>query len=768
LSGFRKRFARAPLGLKLRFALQKGSGYLLRMDILGQSALFVGLISFALGFSVLARNVKNKLFIAFAVLTSIIAAWAICFFLEKLWPGGTFYRWHLFFGLWLGPGALAFIRYMFRAPDRFPDRFNDRLSRRLLDFSVLLALVLTVVLVMHLEWLPGAMPAMVFMPVVVVIQMAQLMWIDRRLRRDLKRLPRLEAVGFFRRNLIYLGALSALLFSTMDHVPALGTALPSFGNFLLAAYLFFVSQAISQQRLLNFGALLSRMLVLTVVALTLAGVYSILVAWIQNSPGLFFLNSFIASFLILTLLEPLRKVVRYFTQRLLTQKHLRLEQTMREASLRLTGITDPSALFQNILLTAEQVIQPQFAALFLLRRDGTKYRRVRITGTEPLVGEGRPMPLRELLADHPLLETCVELHRKGELPVLFDQMIESEIDRSASRLQRERLTSQIQGLKALGCNLLIPMFDSGHVLGFVTLLANDPPESWGGNWGLLPVVYPYFEQAAQTLRSLAVFVRQREKERLAALGEMAAGLAHEIRNPLGAIKGAAQFLDPGPETSGLSPAGAGGATAGPERPDRHFLKIIVEEVDRLNRVVTQFLDYSKPFSPELQPVELTGLVAKTVETMRAALATQPLPPGAVAPALSFTGQIPAGRSIRVQGAPEQLQQVMINLIQNAAKALALKQPAPPHPSIRVSVELEGDVGPNRHADAIVSVEDNGTGIKKENLEKLFIPFFTTSPSGTGLGLSISQKIIEAHRGRIDVSTEEGRFTRFSVILPAIE
>jgi len=82
--------------------------------------------------------------------------------------------------------------------------------------------------------------------------------------------------------------------------------------------------------------------------------------------------------------------------------------------------------------------------------------------------------------------------------------------------------------------------------------------------------------------------------------------------------------------------------------------------------------------------------------------------------------------------------------------------------IRVSVDIEGK---GKSSEAVITVEDNGVGIKKENLEKLFIPFFTTSPSGTGLGLSISQKIIEAHRGRIEVSTEEGRFTRFSVILP---
>ena len=115
-------------------------------------------------------------------------------------------------------------------------------------------------------------------------------------------------------------------------------------------------------------------------------------------------------------------------------------------------------------------------------------------------------------------------------------------------------------------------------------------------------------------------------------------------------------------------------------------------------------------------------------------------------------------------APEQIQQVLINLIQNSIKAVLSKaeRQSSFQGSIKVTVDVEG-VG--AQAEAVVSVEDNGHGIKKENLEKLFIPFFTTSPSGTGLGLSISQKIIESHRGRIEVATEEGRFTRFSVILP---
>lgn len=692
------------------------------MDILGQTSLLVAVTSFALGLSVLARNVRNKLFLAFAVLTSLVAGWALFFFLEKIWGGGGFYQWHLFLNLWITPAALHFIRMMIR--------IQDRMSRRLQDLAMLLALVLSITLLFPFGSLGAwARQLTYFLPVFIVLQILELMWIDRRLRRGLKRIPKLPTVGLGRRNLIYLGGLLVLCTCVMDHVPGIGTIIPSIGNLALTIYLFFISQAISQQRLLNFGALVSRFLVLLAVALTLTGIYWILFAWIQNNPALFFLNSFIVSFLLLMLLEPIRSMVTYLTQRLLTQKHLRLQQTLREAQRKLAGILDPPSLFHTILITTEQTLQPQWAALYAQGIDGTRFRRVLTVGES----SGPEPVLRQILVNHPLLQQCEKQHTRGELPILLDQILENEIDRSASRTQRESLSALIQGLKALGSNLLIPLFDSGKILGFVTLHAPTPPEPWGNNWGLLPVVYPYFEQAAQSMRNMGVYARQREKERLAALGEMAAGLAHEIRNPLGAIKGAAQYLDPSSE-----------------RPESKFLRVIVEETDRLNRVVTQFLDYSKPPTVDLKTVDLGLLVEKTLDLMRPSLD----------PFLELRFESPKVL-VNVLASAEQIRQVLINLLQNSVKALEGRGER----WIRVAIESdtrlpEGEVS--------LIVEDSGAGIKKENLDKLFIPFFTTSPSGTGLGLSISQKIIEAHRGRIEVATEEGRFTRFTVILPKTE
>ncbi len=685
-----------------------------RMDFLGQSALIMGLTSFALGASLLARNVRNKLFITFAVLTTLVAGWAVAFFLEKVWPYGTFYRLHLLFNIWLAPGALVFIRQLVR--------IGDRSSRILQDLSIVIAIGMTIALGLQMEQIDWVLQCIYFAPVFVLLQILQLMWIDMRLRKGgVTRASKRPVVGLGRRNLIYVGGLLALATSVMDHVPFMGPVIPALGNVLLAVYLFFLSQAISQQRLLNLAALFSRFLVLLAVAFTLTIIYSMLVGWIENSPVLFFFNSFIASFLILTLLDPLRALVRYFTERLLTPQHRRLRQVLVEGQRNLAGIVDMASLFQEIILTTERTLQPDWIGLYVLRADGTKYRRMRENHPADI-----PTPV-ELLATHPLLEHCRRLRRKNELPILLDQMLESEMDRSASRVQRDQLASLISGLRALGANLLIPIFDDNQILAFVAILAPAPPDPWGSNWGLLPIIFPYYEAAAQSMRSMEVYVKSREKERLATLGEMAAGLAHEIRNPLGAIKGAAQFLDPTTD-----------------RPESKFLKVIVEETDRLNRVVSQFLEYSKPPKTDLKPMEISPLVERIVESAR---------PG-VGPSVTLEF-IPSAVPFRVRISPEQIHQVLLNLIQNSLRALDKRK----DPRIRVFIEPEGA------AEVAIVVEDNGMGIRRENLEKLFIPFFTTSPSGTGLGLSISQKIIEAHGGRIEVSTEEGRFSRFSVILP---
>lgn len=696
------------------------------MDLLAQTSLLLGIASFAFGASVLARNTRNKLFISFACLGGLISVWALSFFFSRVLEEhhSFYYTIHLFANIWLGPLGLYMIREMLR--------IRGHVSRTLFRVSFIGAIVLSGALMVGLEQLIPVLILMYFAPFTIVIQTVHLMSVDVGMKRGLKILPKRPTVGITtgKRILIYLGGLLVLATSVLDHIPFVWDWVPSFGNIALTIYLFFISQAITQQRFLNVNALFSRVLVLLTLAFTLTVIYSLFLFWMEQSPAAFFLYSFVISFLLVVLLDPIRTGVNFLTQRLLTQQHRRLTQLLREAQAKLSSVLSPAALYEAILLLCRQMIQPDYAALYVLESDGTKFLRVQDEGESTI-------ETREILADHLLIAYGFQLRQRGELPVILDQALESELERLASRSLREKILAIRQALKALDANLFMPFFDAGKVLGFVVMRTPGPPEPWGNSWGFLQTLYPYFEQAGQVMRNMEIFVRQREKERLAALGEMAAGLAHEIRNPLGAIKGAAQFLDPSAD-----------------RPESKFLKVIVEEVDRLNRVVTQFLDYSKPHAAEHERMDVSRAVAKTMDALMPILESKHIETKIIQPS----------EEAWITGASVQIQQIVMNLVQNGIKAVQDEE-GNIKPDARLSVEVKVDQDFMNRKRVLILVEDNGRGIAKQNIHKIFIPFFTTSPSGSGLGLSICQKLAEAHHGRIEVQSEPGRMTRFSVILP---
>jgi signal transduction histidine kinase len=702
------------------------------MDLLGQSALVLAVTAFSLAVTTLSRNLRNKLGLAFSALCAVVWGWSFFFFLEKIFGAGTFYRFHLTFNLLLAPVALFFIRVF--------TRVDTTLSRVLMRGSLVYGLAVTGAV--WSKWWNHNLPLNLayWAPAFIALETAHLMYRDVLLRRgQFKGTNRPFTVGIQRRWLIFAGAFFILASCYMDHFPRLGDVLPSLGNVFLCIYLFFIGEAVSQQRLLNVTGLINRILVLVFLSLCLTVIYTLLVAWIQNAPGLFIMNTFLASFIILMLIDPIRKLANLGVMQLFYRQQLKMERVVDDYQMQLTGVLEPVGLAQLSLNLLEATLKVESASVFVLRSDGTKFRRIR-----GLRDEG--LDTREILAAHPMAEFVLRLKRRGETPVLLDTYLDNEIDRSVTTLTRQNYEMILLGLKGLQANVLLPFIADQTVLGFVALKSNMPPEPWGANWGILSVIYPFFHQGARVLKNMDIYVRLREKDRLAALGEMSAGLAHEIRNPLAAIKGAAQLL--------------GGNTKLATSP---FTTVIVDEVNRLNKVVTQFLEYARSAPPEMVDFKAGTLIEKTLQLFLTT-PTEGVRMAAVAPA----GGLASLPAIRVS--PEQIQQVLVNLIQNAVVAVINrrkkekdegKEPAPG------LVEVGGRVEVNSRgrSELMIFVEDNGVGIARENIEKIFIPFYTTTPSGTGLGLPICSRIMEAHGGRIDVVAEEGRFARFTLYFP---
>lgn len=235
-----------------------------------------------------------------------------------------------------------------------------------------------------------------------------------------------------------------------------------------------------------------------------------------------------------------------------------------------------------------------------------------------------------------------------------------------------------------------------------------------------------FEDITREIKMENEFRRMGE---LAAIGQLAASIAHELRNPLSSIKGAAQYLS---------------NEYANEEAIVEFLGIIVDEVNGLNKLTTEFLDYGRPMQLELKPVSLNAVVNKTLQLMNVHLKNNNVGVDA-----HLDESIP-----QIQADEGKLDQVLRNIIINSLQAM----PEGGLLTVKTGRAPEGG--------AYVSVADDGTGISADKLERIFVPFFTTKTKGTGLGLSVVHKIIDNHGGTVEVTSETDRGSTFTIVLPA--
>ena len=226
--------------------------------------------------------------------------------------------------------------------------------------------------------------------------------------------------------------------------------------------------------------------------------------------------------------------------------------------------------------------------------------------------------------------------------------------------------------------------------------------------------------------------KQMEKaEHLASLGEIAAGLAHEIKNPIAGMKGALEIIHNKTDDSDTN---------------KEVFKEVLIQIDKIDQIIQDLLRYAKPKELNIREVPFEECVDHAVK-----LAQMQVKNKNIQFHVSSTE-----KSIYACLDADKIQEVLLNLILNGVAAI------PEKGTITINITVQNN------KDLLISISDNGTGIKKEFLSQIFQPFFTTKSQGTGLGLSICQKAIAAHSGTLEVESEEGKGTTFTILLPVVE
>jgi two-component system sensor histidine kinase HydH len=480
----------------------------------------------------------------------------------------------------------------------------------------------------------------------------------------LLRLRRAAAVERLQIKYLFAGGVLATSLGLTDYLASRYPAVPRLGATAILLYLCLLAGAMGRHGLFSTGLAFGRWVLILVVAFGFAALSQAVESFAPSGLLARCLTPLLAAVLAVALYDPLRESLRVYRSRARSGFE-ELAEEIAAVGRRLLFLPEPER-WREVLLSGLGAIPGVERADYL-----------------PVSSAAPSPPPPELKAA--LLDGSSPAPWKalGLEPILFPG-----------------------GAAGSPFNLVVPVEDGERIHGLVALrlkrahLALEP-----AHLDLLSLLGTQAGLICQGVERLRWMKRQEE---LALLAEMAAGAAHEIRNPLGAIRGAVDLLT--------------------ERPDDRagrFLGIIREEVGRLDRFLGDFLSYGKPGRLEVEPVDLAALAREAAEVLAL---------GRTGPAVTVTG----AASALIRADRGRLKQLLLNLLLNAAEA------AGPEGRIEVRVEEETQ-------GASARVRDTGPGIPPEVIPRLFRPFFTTRPEGTGLGLAICARIADLHGGRVSAA-----------------
>jgi two-component system sensor histidine kinase HydH len=549
---------------------------------------------------------------------------------------------------------------------------------------------------------------------------------------------------------LFLVGVLATTFTLADFVSFLGGAfrhLPPIGAVFSIVFLFVLAESLTRPRLADLYEMAGRLLVATALAFCLAGIFYLFVTYVGRFNT--YLNAVLAAIIFLVLFEPLQTEVETRIHQFFFRERYDLETAVAALRRRLGHVLEVDEMVETLLDGLERSRRVTSTAIYLVDQEGDGFD---IAGS---VGATAPKRVESLSA-RPLLDKL-----KDVPSISLEEVAREKKEDESPLLIAAAALGPLQG-----CVLLRVKVDEDKLVGLICVADDRVRDAFTPEE--ITLLETVASQIGVALANTRIYSRMKERDRLATLGALAAGLAHEVKNPLGAIKGAAQLLE---ELDGAPPG---------DPSTREFIGIILEEVDRLDRVVGSFLDYARPTAGNPVPLDINAAVRRTIQILSSQLADQ-----VVDLRLELNDPI-----ARAHIDPEQFRQVLINLVQNAiqamdgegrvtvstaqrriARATWATAPLSARGATLHGEDVKEVTGPIRRnqPDEIevveVSVRDTGPGISQKVLKNLFIPFFTTKERGTGLGLAISQSLVQNAGGTIDVQTQSGAGTTFTILLP---
>ena len=695
------------------------------------AGLFNFITSAALAIVVFFRNPKSRTNQIFSLLAFTVAGWSLSYFLWMRAENGRvaeiYLRTLMVFVVFIPTAFTHFILNLLKKED-FAKRINfiNYLISTLLGLTAYTSLFASDIgpFLVFPYWLK---PRILFFFHTIHF-FANIIYSHALMLRTLK-----SDSGILRNQVLYvfIGSAIGYIAGAINYLTWYRIPIPPFLNPLVSVYVACISYAIVKYRLMDIHVVITRTTVFMVVYALVLGMPLVgALAWQTRLEGLLGAKWWVWLWVVVALLATAAHYANLYLQgkaeRRLLREQRRYQETLLQASHGMTQVRELKRLLNLIVHVITHAVGLSHAAVYLEEpKEETfvlsafRYRR--------LVGSQERLP-----KDDPL----IELLKQQREPLVLDEL-RAKFSETASRNgKRDKgALEAISRLQELNASMVVPGFMQEKLIGFLVLGEKRNRKIFTSED--LAVFSTLTNQAALAIENARFFEELKaneayliQSEKLASLGQLASGMAHEIHNPLAIISGEAQlYLER--------------AKGKDEQVDK-ILGSIVEECFRAADITRRILRFAKPGKTELGPVDVRALIEESLQ-----LVSYQVHLGRFERRVDVPADLP-----KIRGNHNQLQEVILNLILNACQAMGEERGG------RIEVvaaRLDGEVE--------LRISDTGPGIPRSKLSKIFDPFYTTKHSGTGLGLFVSQRIIHAHNGTIEVRSIEGEGTTFTIRLP---